>query len=555
MVYEYRLIFECIIKYDAKLKQMRYFLLLLLISNSLQAQFVGSTLPLIVINTNKVKILDEPKITASMGIIYNGINSYNKVNDPFNHFNGTIGIEYRGSTSQDIFPKKPYSIEIRDTIGNDKSVSILGMPSQSDWNLIASYNEKTFLRDPFTYTIAGQIMDYAPRFRFVDVILNNAYQGTYILVEKIKRDKKRVNISKLDTSKITGDGLTGGYIFKIDKTTGALNQGWNSKYPSKANNYTYFQYHYPKVEDLKPEHKSYLINWINNMENGIYNTRDINDSINGYRKYIDEKSFVDFVIINELCKNVDGYRLSTFLYKDVDSKNSKLQFGPVWDFNISQGNADYCEGDLYTGWSIEFNKICIEDYFLVPFWFTKIWDSNRFREKFKTRWESLRKNELSNAKVFGIVDSLKNIIEKPLVENFIIWPVLNQRIWPNSYVGGNYSNEIDYYKKWLNNRLNWMDSQIEYFSTPLIPYGYLSIKIGPNPSESTFKLKIVNANTINMRLVVFDNLGRILYDESNKYLRGNNEISFGQNFNTGLYHYSVILDDNIFQSGSIIKNQ
>jgi CotH kinase protein len=548
---------NCIIKYDAKLMTMRYFLLLfLIICKTLTAQvsnFKGSTLPILVINTGSIKILDEPKITASMGIIDNGISKYNNLTDPPNQFNGPIGIEYRGSTSQVIFPKKSYSIEIRDTSGNDKNASLLGMPEESDWNLIASYNDKSFLRDPFAYSIASKIMNYAPRFRFVDLVINNIYEGTYILTEKIKRDKNRVNISKLDTSKLTGDALTGGYIIKIDKTTGANISGWSSKYATKQNNYPFFQYHYPDEMDMKQVNKTYITNWINEAEKGIYEVTDINDSLNGYRKYIDENSFINFVIVNELCKNVDGYRLSTFMYKDIDSKNKKLQFGPVWDFNISQGNANYCEGDLFTGWSIEFNNICLDDYFLVPLWFTKIWNSKGFRSRFKTRWELLRKNEISNNNVFGLIDSLKNIVELPLEQNFKKWPVLNVSIWPNKYVGGNYANEINYYKQWLSNRLNWMDNEIQNFSTPPIPLGFLEIKINPNPTYLEFKLNMTSAYATRLQLLVFDNLGKIHYDLNTVYAKGTNQLRFGDNLTSGLYHYSIIINDKLFQSGSLIK--
>ncbi|RKY52206.1 MAG: spore coat protein CotH, partial [Candidatus Neomarinimicrobiota bacterium] len=83
-------------------------------------ELTQSNLPIIVINTFSREIPDEPKITAHMGII-NNENQPNHISDPFNEYDGYIGIETRGSSSQ-MFPKKSYSIETRDEIGNNLNV-------------------------------------------------------------------------------------------------------------------------------------------------------------------------------------------------------------------------------------------------------------------------------------------------------------------------------------------------------------------------------------------------------------------------------------------------
>ncbi|MEO0043579.1 MAG: hypothetical protein RL329_3027, partial [Bacteroidota bacterium] len=106
-----------------------------------------SNLPIVLINTNGQTILDEPKITARMSIIYNGVGLTNAVTDAV-HFKSTIGIEMRGSTSQSISAKKPYSIELRDSATNlERQDRILGMSKESDWSLIAPYSDKSLIRD------------------------------------------------------------------------------------------------------------------------------------------------------------------------------------------------------------------------------------------------------------------------------------------------------------------------------------------------------------------------------------------------------------------------
>lgn len=158
-------------------------------------------------------------------------------------------------------------------------------------------------------------------------------------MEKIKRDKNRVNISKLKSEDIEGEELTGGYIIKIDKTTGNGGDGWESKYKNKNGSKTYYQYHYPKSAKIEAEQKEHIKNYFDDFETEVYNKN--HDTINGYQSFINPESFYDMIIMNELSKNVDGYRLSTYLYKD---KNDKLTAGPLWDFNLSFGNANYYNG-------------------------------------------------------------------------------------------------------------------------------------------------------------------------------------------------------------------
>ena len=158
--------------------------------------FEGSTLPLMVIDTDGHDIPDEPKITANMKLINNGNGEVNHPDDPANEYDGFIGIEIRGSSSAG-YPQKPYSLETRDASGEDLNVSLLGMPKESDWVLISHYNEKTFMRNPLSFQLFEEMGHYSIRFRLIDVILNGRYDGIYLFAEKVKRDKNRININKL----------------------------------------------------------------------------------------------------------------------------------------------------------------------------------------------------------------------------------------------------------------------------------------------------------------------------------------------------------------------
>ena len=182
----------------------------ILISQISVAQFTSSNLPIISIDTDNEDIPDEPKINGTMGIIYDVNGGINSITDPFNHYNGNIGIETRGNSTQG-FDKKTYSLELRTATNQDTSVNLFDMGGEEDWILHAMVIDKSQLRIPMSFYLAQQMGQYASEWKYVELILNGDYRGIYILVEKIKRDGDRVDIAKLDEDDLAGDSLTGGY--------------------------------------------------------------------------------------------------------------------------------------------------------------------------------------------------------------------------------------------------------------------------------------------------------------------------------------------------------
>jgi len=190
-----------------------------------------SNLPIMVIttdidpNTNApIEIPDEPKILATMQLIFrtDGTRNYltDITNDSYLNYNGRIGIELRGSSSQ-ILDKKPYGFStLLEDDDSNNNVSLLGMPSENDWVLNSLAYDPSMIRDYLSYTLAASMGNYAPRVKYIEVIVNDDYKGVYILTEKIKRDSDRVNLKKIDDEDTDFPEVTGGYIVKADKTTG-----------------------------------------------------------------------------------------------------------------------------------------------------------------------------------------------------------------------------------------------------------------------------------------------------------------------------------------------
>lgn len=427
-----------------------------------------------------------------MGIIYNGVGVRNNVTDPFNNFNGKIGIEIRGSSSQS-FPKKQYGLELIDAEGEGIEASLLGMPKQEDWILFAPYNDKSLMRDAMAYRFGRALGRYAPRTKYCEVVLNGQYQGIYVLIEKIKRDKNRVDINKLDPNEITGDNLTGGYIIKIDKESGSDNDGWVSAFkpePRSGGQRINYLYEYPKASNIVDEQKQYIQQYMSNFETALSGS-NFKDPVNGYAKYIDVNSFIDFFIMQEVTKNPDAYRISTFMHKKKDGDGGKLYMGPIWDFNLGFGNVDYCTQGNPEGFTIYFNRICRGDYWLIPFWWDRLFQDDAFKQKVADRWTSLRSNQLQTSKMHAYIDSVATVLNvESQQRNFQKWPVLGQYVWPNYYVGNTFQSEVTWLKNWVTARMNWLDANM------------YSLVTGVDEASSSMFSATVYPNPVNEELAV-----------------------------------------------------
>jgi hypothetical protein len=462
-------------------------ILLAFVFSQVEAQYVNfrtSRLPIIIIKTEGKTIVDEPKIPVKMGIIHHTNGQINQITDSLNVYNGLAGIEFRGSSSQ-MFPKKSYGIETWESEEVTRDVSLLGMPAESDWVLYAPYSDKSLLRSDIIYYLARQMGQYATRTQFCELVINDQYQGLYVLEEKIKRGKSRVPIDKLTTSDITG-----GYILKIDKFTGNFDPKWTSPFKPYINDFPVnILIEYPKAENLLEGQKQYIQKYVTDFETAL-DSKNFRDPITGYRKFIDVPSFVDYFLINELCKNVDGYRISTYFYKDRDIKNPHIFMGPVWDYDLAFGNANYYNGYAETGWAY-----LNGDNYPVPFWWQKLLSDPYFTNQLKIRWTTLRKNILSTNKIEKYIDSMTTYLGDAKDQNFQKWPILGIYIWPNYKISKTYQEEILWIKNWINNRLLWLDNNLPGSLEPTVDIEKsepdLLWSIYPNPATDYLTISFV----------------------------------------------------------------
>ncbi len=352
----------------------------------------------------------------------------------FGSVEGTTEIKGRGNSTWGM-PKKPYRLKLT------KSTSLLGMPANRHWVLLANYADKTLIRNDVTFFLGEALgMEYTPRSTHIELHLNGEYQGVYQLTEHVRVGKNRVNIPELDVEDTDSETITGGYFLEVDERYGE-----DFCIPSSRTRMVFC------VKDpetlLEPEwtaQRNYLEGYLEQTEAAIF-ADDFTDPQTGYAAYIDVDSAISYYLINELIKNVDGnLRLSTFLYK---KRNDKMFFGPLWDFDLALGNVDYDGADDPHGWHVRTAE-----------WYLRMFEDPHFAQQVTDRWNHM--------KTAGILDDLMNRIDNRALwlshvqqQNFELWDILNIYVWPNRVVTGSYQGEIDAMKDWLQQRIDWMDAQ------------------------------------------------------------------------------------------------
>ena len=428
-------------------------------------------LPIVFVDT-KGKCLDSKvteKIPATMKVLDG------KTNNVADSAKGTrydIGIKVRGQSSA-LFPKPGYGVEVRDEKGEGKDVSLFGLPPSDDWVFHGPYVDKSLIRNALAHWLFRQAGHYSPRSKHFDLYINGVYRGVYVLLEKIKRDKYRVNVSKLKETDISGDEVTGGYIWAFDKTgtnTGGAGSGPIDKEGFSTSDGLNVILHYPKKENIKREQEAYLKKYLNDLEGLFKNGKNGQ----GYEKYVDMTSALDYVLHEEVTNNADSYWCSFFLHKPKDKIDSngvktegKVTLGPAWDFNLAMSNGSQPEngggqggqggwnqgggmGGMWggmgggfgggmggfsssgNGWQIENSMksgqgmMGMGSSLKAPNWLLGMWKDSHYQSELKKRWAELRSGVWHTKTMDKYLDSMKTYLKSAADRNFKRWPNLGK---------------------------------------------------------------------------------------------------------------------------------
>lgn len=365
------------------------------------------------------------------------------------HLHSRSEANYRGSSSLN-FPKKQFGVRLIDDHGENRNEPILGMPSENNWIMHAPYDDKTLMRNAIAYQLSRDMGRYAPRTRFVELFLHDGdgpltsshYHGVYMLVERIKWDNNRVHITKTGPEDNTEPEITGGYIINYDRDV----------HFRSTNRNTGFALVRPQHQDITPQQRNWIARYIGDLETALFGS-NFRDPDSGYAAWLDPDSFIDHHLITEALKEIDGYRLSTFLHKDRDGR---LVMGPVWDFNISLGNGNYLEAWQPHGWY--YPLLGTRAY--LNGWYTRLFQDPDFAERYRLRWWELRQGPFSTEHISSMIRHYADLLDEAQERNFQRWRILGSWVWPNHFVGQTYEDEIDYMTWWIGERLKWIDSQM-----------------------------------------------------------------------------------------------
>lgn len=510
-------------------------LTILLYVDQVQSQiFTSSNLPIVIINTDinpntnqPFEIQDDPRVLAAMKIIKRPDGTRNYLTDQntasFLDYQGRISIEIRGSSSQTL-PKKGYGLTTleADNVSND-NVSLLDMPSENDWILNGLAFDSSLIRDYLSYNLSRQLGNYAPRTVYCELVLNGSYQGLYLLQEKIKADSKRVNILKITSEDNANPNITGGYITKADKTTGDDPVAWTmSSYAGETN----FIHDLPKPEEVTALQQTYIYSQFSSLATTSH-SNNINLS-SGYPSIIDVPSFIDFMIMNELASNADGYQLSTFFHKD---RNGKLRAGPIWDFNLTYGN------DLFD-WGFDRSRTNVWQFSNgdnegAKFW-TDLFTNPTYKCYLSKRWNALQQSNqpLVYANLIAFIDNTVNLINEAKIRENQKWGTIP-----------NHALEISNMKTFLAQRILWMTNNLGSFtacSSVTIPQLVIE-KINYNPATTNgfpenddlefIAIKNTQSTTVNLTGIYFKELGITYKFPNNATIAANQSIYLASNLN------------------------
>ncbi len=440
-------------------------------------QFAGSgepfhsNLPILFLDTNGVNIDSTREFKTAYTVVIPPNPSSGRariLGAP--EFHGPSAAHVRGESSAG-FDQKSYALELRDETGEDLAVSLLGMPRESDWILYGPWSEKSLMRNKLVFDWMRQLRGddgTSIRSAFVEVFLNQRkteklgytnYQGVYLLMEKIKRDSARVPLANLNDKTTDPESITGGYIFRRDKPDSGKDSWSTSRYAQPLQSFDPDRLNAPQLD--------YLKTYVNNFENALAGNASAGPK--GYARYIDPDTFIDAQWMLEIAKQVDGYVFSTYFHKDRDGR---MRAGPLWDFNISLGNADYATGDDPKGWLYGNAGGRGQN------WYPRLHDDPEYRMAHWDRYWHMRQRFLANeafkrtihAHMAYLLDGSDqpvgnrepDTVQNAVARHFRRWPHLGTRQWPNPPAETGirtWQAEVAYMQDWIDTRLKWLDDQ------------------------------------------------------------------------------------------------
>lgn len=333
--------------------------------------------------------------------------------------NAEMKIRGRGNSTWVLHPKKPFQMKL-----SDKS-EMLGMPSDKKWLFLAEYSDKTMLRNTIVFEM-GYLsnLDWTPKSEFAEVYLNEQYNGTYNITQKVEEDDDRVAL---------GDD---GFLLEIDQLE---RLDFDDVY--FETNQFLINIKAPDVVQNDAQY-TYIKNLITEFETVLF-SNNYRDSNQGYATYIDMDSFVDWYLINEITKNQDARSFSSIYLNVIPGETIKM--GPLWDFDLSFGNVDYSDSRYTDGFHIRWNP-----------WYNRMFTDPVFIARVKERFAFFRANQDF---IMDKIDAYAQKLAYAQQENNDKWETMGTYVWPNPVIFETYEEEVEHLKTWYATRMDWLENE------------------------------------------------------------------------------------------------
>ncbi|PVG83821.1 hypothetical protein DDE18_05815 [Nocardioides gansuensis] len=348
-------------------------------------------------------------------------------------FRGRIGIELRGESSRR-FPKKAYGVELRDRSGDNRDAGLLGMPADDDWALYPSYNDKTLVRNTLAYATARRLGRYASRTRHVELWLNGRYRGVYVLIEKLKLHDDRVDLEEP------------AHLLEWISWQETQDEGVDVRLPGADVPLVFDD---PERGDLDREERQEVRRSVKAADAALYGPA-FTDPATGWRGHLDEAAAVDYVLLNELFKNQDGFHKSVYLARGAAGR---WVLGPIWDFDLSMGNSRFAPASPVAGSTLADRG-----------WAERLYADPTFVAALAARWRALRAAGLRPWLHAEVKRSTRQLVRSGAARrNFQRWPVLGKVVWPNPAEAADrttYASEVRALRTWLDARVAWLDEHV-----------------------------------------------------------------------------------------------
>ena len=339
--------------------------------------------------------------------------------DGISNYDLSMGIRVRGNSTRS-HPKLAYRIKL------DKKADILGMGKAKNWVLLANHSDKSLLRNVTAFKLAKMFdnLKFTPAAEPCEVYLNGEYIGVYTIGHHLEVHEERVDITEGGTDVDTG------YFIECDVR--AAEEGR-----------AYFEVSGMLFSILSPKPVT---------DEQYKSIKGLFTEIDTMLRYKDETvwqlldmaSCIDWLIAKEIC-GATGMGYDAYMYKDV---GEKLKFGPVWDYDLAFGNADFGGADRY------------DRFYLGGQWMALWMQYDSFRTEFFKVWDKAKSDYIPRM-IEGLWEDYEYL--KYAAElNFKRWKILDQYVWPNPELvmaANTYKKQIEHVEWYIRNHTEWMDNE------------------------------------------------------------------------------------------------